>query len=64
MGKAMLTVVIRENESFDKAVRRFQTECKKAGIIQSAQRKMYYEKPSRKRYLSKIKLKSRNETLH
>ncbi len=35
MGKAMLTVVIRENESFDKAVRRFQTECKKAGMEHS-----------------------------
>jgi small subunit ribosomal protein S21 len=59
MTKTMLTVVIRDNEPFDKAVRRFQTECKKAGILQIAKRKMYFEKPSRKRYLSRIKLKSR-----
>ncbi|MFC1729538.1 30S ribosomal protein S21 [candidate division KSB1 bacterium] len=49
----MVTVTIRPNEPFEKAVRRFETECKKAGIIQAAKRKMYYVKPSRKRYLSK-----------
>ncbi len=59
MAKTILTVIIRDNEPFDKAVRRFQTECKKVGILKIAQRKMYYEKPSRKRYLSKLKLKSR-----
>lgn len=54
----MLTVKIRSNESFDKAVRRFETECKKAGIIQEAKRKMYYEKPSRRRYLNKMRKKN------
>ena len=53
----MLIVTIRENEPFDKAVRRFETECKKAGIIRAFQRHMYYEKPSRKRYLNKTKAK-------
>ena len=57
MRGVQLTVTVRDNEPFDRAVRRFETECKKAGIIQAAQRKMYYEKPSRKRYLNKIKLK-------
>jgi len=58
-GGVMLTVTIRDNEPFDKAVRRFETECKKAGIIQTAQRKMYYEKPSRRRYLNKHKHKNK-----
>ncbi|KPK93109.1 hypothetical protein AMJ80_06135 [bacterium SM23_31] len=55
----MLTVIIRSNEPFDKAVRRFETECKKAGIIRTVQQKMYYEKPSRKRYLNKQKHKNK-----
>ncbi len=54
----MVTVTIRPNESFDKAVRRFETECKKAGILQTAKKKMYYEKPSRKRYLNNKQRKS------
>ena len=60
IGGEMLTVTIRQNEPFDKALRRFETECKKAGIIQTFQRKMYYEKPSRRRYLSKNRLKNKN----
>jgi len=51
----MLTVTVKENEPFEKAVRRFETECRKAGIIQSVIRKRYYIKPSRKKYLNKIK---------
>jgi len=56
----MLTVTVRANEPFEKAVRRFETECKKAGIIQIAKRKMYYIKPSRKRYLEKISKRNNN----
>ncbi len=54
----MVTVTIKQNESFEKAVRRFETECRKAGIIRLAKSKMYYEKPSRKRYLIKNRLKA------
>jgi len=55
----MLTVLIKPNESFEKAVRRFETECRKAKIIQLAKKNMYYEKPSRKKYLkSKTKRKA------
>ena len=55
----MLTVTVKENESFEKAVRRFETECKKAGIPQSVLRKRYYIKPSRKKYLNKMKSRSK-----
>ncbi|MCP4724414.1 MAG: 30S ribosomal protein S21 [bacterium] len=53
----LVTVTIKKNEPFEKAVRRFETECRKAGIIQLAKAKMYYEKPSRKRYNIKFKKK-------
>lgn len=55
----MLKVTIKENESFEKAVRRFETECRKAGIPQSVLRKRYYVKPSRKKYLNKLKARSK-----
>lgn len=51
----MLTVKIKPNESFDKAVRRFETECRKARILQTAREKMYFVKPSTKRKNAKNK---------
>ena len=45
----MLTVKIKKGESFDKAVRKFETECRKARILQTAREKMYFVKPSKKR---------------
>ena len=46
----MLILKIKSNEPFDKAVRRFETECKKARILQTAREKMYFVKPSKKKY--------------
>lgn len=51
----MLTVKIKPGESFDKAVRRFENECKKARIPQTAREKMYFVKPSTKRKIAKNK---------
>jgi len=53
----MVYVKVRPDEPFESAVRRFTAKCIKAGIPQDAARKMYYEKPSRKRYAHKSKHK-------
>nr|VFK37164.1 MAG: SSU ribosomal protein S21P [Candidatus Kentron sp. SD]VFK39714.1 MAG: SSU ribosomal protein S21P [Candidatus Kentron sp. SD]VFK79219.1 MAG: SSU ribosomal protein S21P [Candidatus Kentron sp. SD] len=42
----MPTVKIRENESFDVAMRRFKRACEKAGILTEVRRRESYEKPT------------------
>ena len=45
----MSGIRIRENESFENALRRFKKQCEKTGIISEIRRRGHYEKPSVKR---------------
>ena len=45
----MATVIVKENESLDSALRRFKRSCAKAGIMQEVRKREHYEKPSVKR---------------
>jgi small subunit ribosomal protein S21 len=45
----MVGVKIRENESFESALRRFKKQCEKAGILSEIKKREHYEKPSVKR---------------
>ena len=61
----MPVVKVKENESFEQALRRFKKTCEKAGILTELRRREYYDKPSirkkkktaaaRKRALKKLK---------
>ncbi len=42
-------VKVRENESFDSALKRFKKQCEKAGILSEMRKREHYEKPSIKR---------------
>jgi len=42
-------VKVRENESFDNALRRFKKQCEKAGILSEMRKREHYEKPSIRR---------------
>ena len=42
-------IKVRENESFDNALKRFKKQCEKAGILSEVRKREYYEKPSVKR---------------
>lgn len=42
----MPKVKLRENESFDVALRRFKRSCEKAGILAEIRRRECYEKPT------------------
>ncbi|AGI27147.1 30S ribosomal protein S21 [Candidatus Portiera aleyrodidarum] len=58
-------IKIRENESFDIALRRFKRSCEKGGILSEVRRREFYEKPTSirkrkaaaaiKRYMKKMK---------
>jgi small subunit ribosomal protein S21 len=45
----MVGVKIRDNESFESALRRFKKQCEKAGILSEVKKREHYEKPSVKR---------------
>ena len=42
-------VIVRREESFEKALKRFKKSCEKAGIISEMRRHQRFEKPSAKR---------------
>ena len=52
----MAEVKVGKNESLDQALRRFNRECRKAGILKEVRRREHYEKPSvkRKRKLKRL----------
>lgn len=45
----MVGVKVRDNESFESALRRFKKQCEKAGILSEIKKREHYEKPSVKR---------------
>ena len=65
----MPTVKVKENESFEVAMRRFKKQVEKAGILTELRRREYFDKPSvrrkkkaaaaRKRALKKLKRMAR-----
>jgi small subunit ribosomal protein S21 len=58
-------VKVKENESFEQALKRFKKQCEKAGIMYELRKREHYEKPSvrkkkkalaaRKRALKKLR---------
>lgn len=42
-------IKVKENESFENALRRFKKQCEKAGILSEVKKREYYETPSMRR---------------
>jgi small subunit ribosomal protein S21 len=40
---------VREDESFESALRRFKKQCEKAGVLSELRKREHYEKPSVRR---------------
>ena len=53
----MITVNVKENESIDKALKRFKKKFEKAGVIKELRSRTFYEKPSVSRRDEIIKAK-------
>jgi ribosomal protein S21 len=49
----MLSTIVRKNESFEKAVRRFETECRKARILQTYVERTTFVSKSERKHLAK-----------
>jgi small subunit ribosomal protein S21 len=52
-------IIIRDDEAFEKALRRFSKNCERAGILSDIKKYRHYEKPSeeRKRRINSSKRK-------
>lgn len=55
----MAVVKVRDNESFESALRRFKKQCERTGILSEIRRKEYYEKPSVERKKKAIAARKR-----
>jgi len=57
----MTGITIKENESFEKALRRFNKSCERAGILAEIKKHQHFEKPSerRKRKMAAARRKTR-----
>lgn len=53
------TVVLKENENINQALRRFKKKVEDAGTLEDLRRKEFYEKPTSKRKRAKSAAKSR-----
>ncbi len=51
----MITVTVKENESIDRALKRFKKKFEKAGVIREVRDRSYYTKKSVKLRNTKIK---------
>jgi small subunit ribosomal protein S21 len=47
--QAVTTVLVREDESFESALRRFKKQVEKAGVLSEMRKRQHYEKPSVRR---------------
>jgi small subunit ribosomal protein S21 len=45
----MPSIRVRENESFENALRKFKKQCEKEGILSDVRKKEHFEKPSVKK---------------
>ena len=58
----MSEVHVKENESLDRALKRFKRSCAKAGVLAEVRRREHYESPSvKRRKKSEAARKNRNK---
>lgn len=48
-GIRLPLVHVKEDESFENALRRFKRKCEKSGVLSELKKRQHYEKPSEKR---------------
>ncbi len=58
-GRWMPGIRIRENESFENALKRFKKQCEKTGILSEVRKREHFEKPSIKRKKKALAAKKR-----
>ena len=57
----MIIVNVKENESIDKALKRFKKKFERTGVLKEIRQRSYYEKPSIKRRNTKLRAEYRQK---
>jgi small subunit ribosomal protein S21 len=52
-------IKVKENESFESAMRRFKKQCEKSGILSEIRKREHFEKPSLRRKRKQIAARKR-----
>jgi small subunit ribosomal protein S21 len=60
----MITVQIGENESFDKALKRFKRKCLQSGLMRTLRDNAHYTKPSEKRKADRLRAIRKQRQIH
>ena len=55
----MPVVYVKDEESFENALRRFKRKCEKAGVLTELKKRQYFEKPSVKRKRKELQAKKK-----
>jgi small subunit ribosomal protein S21 len=58
-GRWMPGIKIKENESFENALKRFKKQCEKTGILSEIRKREHFEKPSLKKKRKALAAKKR-----
>ena len=56
----MPIVHVREEESFENALRRFKRKCEKAGVLTELKKRQHFEKPSVKRKRKQLQARKKS----
>ncbi len=59
----MIKVVLQDNESLDKALKRFKKKYEKSGVLKEFRRRMFYVKPSVDKKMNKERAVRKNKRL-
>ena len=61
IGKPLMpSIRVKENESFDAALRRFRRACEKSGVLAEVRKREFYEKPTEVRKRKAMAAQKRN----
>tara|TARA_B100001123_G_scaffold322310_1_gene361645 strand:+ start:1058 stop:1234 length:177 start_codon:yes stop_codon:yes gene_type:complete len=55
----MVSIIVKEGEPFEKALRRFKKKWEKAGVLRDVKARSYYLKPSELKKIAKTKKRKR-----
>jgi small subunit ribosomal protein S21 len=56
----MPVVYVKDEESFENALRRFKRKCEKAGVLTELKKRQYFEKPSVKRKRKQLQARKKS----
>ncbi|MDP2302576.1 MAG: 30S ribosomal protein S21 [Ignavibacteria bacterium] len=57
----MVGIVIQENESIDRALKRFKKKYERSGVLKEYKKRTFFVKPSIKKRMEKIKAQRRSQ---